>query len=64
VLELARRIRLGVDVGDLLQLERALEGDGVVDAAPEEERMPAQREVGGPVGDRALALERARDQGG
>jgi len=33
VLHLARRVAFGVDVGDLLQLEGALESDGVVDAA-------------------------------
>ena len=40
---LAGRVALGVDVGDLLQLERALERDRVVDAAPQVE------EVRGPV---------------
>ena len=35
VLHLAGRIALGVDVRDLLQLERALERDRVVDPAPE-----------------------------
>ena len=35
----AGRVRLGVDVGDLLQLERTFEGNGVVQAAAEEERV-------------------------
>jgi len=39
VLHLARRIALGVDVGDLLQLERALERDRVVDAAADVEEV-------------------------
>ena len=39
VLHLAGGIALGVDVGDLLQLERALEGDGVVDAAAQVEEV-------------------------
>ena len=43
VLHLAGRVALGVDVGDLLELERAFEGDRVVDAAAEVE------EVLGPV---------------
>ena len=48
VLELARGIGLGVDVGDLLQLERAFERDRVVDAAPEEQRVLALGEALGP----------------
>ena len=39
MLHLAGGVALGVDVGDLLELERALEGDGVVDAAAEEEEI-------------------------
>ena len=39
VLHLSGGVALGVDVGDLLELERALEGDGVVDAAAEEEEV-------------------------
>src|SRR3954447_23356372 len=35
VLHLARRVALGVDVRDLLQLQRSLEGDGIVDPPPE-----------------------------
>ena len=37
VLELSGGIRLGVDVGDLLELERGFKRDGVVDVAPDEE---------------------------
>src|SRR5213595_292607 len=41
VLHLARRVRLGRDVRDLLQLQRALERDRKADKAPEveEERL-------------------------
>ena len=39
VLHLPRRVALGVDVGDLLELEGALEGDRVVDAAAQEEEV-------------------------
>ena len=39
VLHLAGGVAFGVDVGDLLELERAFEGDGVVDAAAEEEEV-------------------------
>ena len=35
VLHLAGRVAFGVDVGNLLQLERAFVGDGHVDAAPQ-----------------------------
>ena len=39
VLHLAGGVAFGVDVADLLELERAFEGDGVVDAAAEEEEV-------------------------
>ncbi len=39
VLHLAGGVAFGVDVGDLLELECAFEGDGVVDAAAEEEEV-------------------------
>src|ERR1700739_3876382 len=39
VFHLAGGVAFGVDVGDLLELERAFEGDGVVDAAAEEEEV-------------------------
>ena len=39
MLHLAGGVAFGVDVGDLLELERAFEGDGVVDAAAEEEEV-------------------------
>ena len=42
VLHLAGRIALGVDVGDLLQLQRAFERDRVVDAAAEVEEVAAR----------------------
>ena len=39
MLHLAGRIPLGVDVGDLLQLQRAFQRDRIVNAAPEEEEI-------------------------
>ena len=39
VLHLSGGVAFGVDVADLLELERALERDGVVDAAAEEEEV-------------------------
>ena len=39
VLHLTGGVAFGVDVGDLLELEGAFEGDGVVDAAAEEEEV-------------------------
>ena len=45
VLELARRVGLGVDVADLLELQRAFERDRVVQAAAEEERVLLAREA-------------------
>ena len=41
VLHLAGRVAFGVDVGDFLELEGSFEGDGVVDAAAEEEEVTA-----------------------
>ena len=39
VLHLARRITFGVNVGDFLELERAFERDGIVNAASEEKEV-------------------------
>ena len=39
VLHFAGGVAFGVDVGDFLELERAFEGDGVMDAAAEEEEV-------------------------
>jgi hypothetical protein len=39
VLHFAGGIAFGVNVGNLLELERAFEGDGVVDAASEEKEV-------------------------
>ena len=50
VLHLAGGVAFGVDVGDLLELERAFEGDGVVDAAAEEEEVVGVGEVAGEFG--------------
>src|SRR6185295_10553900 len=56
VLELSRRVGLGVDVRDFLQLERAFERDGVVQPAPEEQSVLLLGEALGPGDD--LRLER------
>ena len=48
VLHLARGVALGVDVGDLLELERAFEGDRVVDAAPQVEEVLAPGSTSAP----------------
>jgi hypothetical protein len=56
VLELARGVGLGVDVRDLLQLQRALERDRIVQPAPEEQRVLLLREALRPGDD--LGLER------
>src|SRR5579875_3547989 len=39
VLQLAPRISLGVNVGDLLELKRPLEGRRIADAAPNEQQV-------------------------
>jgi len=39
VLHLAGGVAFGVNVGDLFQLERALERDGVLDPAPQEQEI-------------------------
>ena len=62
VLHLAGRVALGVDVRDLLQLQRAFERDRIVDAAPEIEKVAALVEpLRDLLGDR-LALERLLEQ--
>jgi hypothetical protein len=47
VLHLAGGVAFGVDVGDFLELERAFEGDGEVDAAAEVEEVAGGGEAGG-----------------
>jgi hypothetical protein len=47
VLHLAGGVVFGVDVEDLLELECAFEGDGVVDAAAEEEEVAGGVEEAG-----------------
>jgi hypothetical protein len=39
MLQLARRIRLGVDVGDFLELQRAFQRDRIVQPTAEEQRV-------------------------
>ena len=49
VLHLAGGVAFGVDVGDLLELERAFEGDRVVDASAEEKEVIGTVEEAGEV---------------
>ena len=63
VLELARRIRLGVDVRDFLELERAFERDRIVQPAAEEKRVFLARELLGPRDDLRLQREHAVERG-
>ena len=58
MLHLAGRIALGVDVRDLLQLERALERDRVVHAAAEEQEVRALVEALRDVLDLRLGAQR------
>ncbi|MPM15727.1 hypothetical protein SDC9_62099 [bioreactor metagenome] len=57
VLELAGGEALGVQVGDLLELEGALEGDRVADVAAEEEHRGLVDESGGEVEDRGGVVQ-------
>ena len=58
MLQLAGRIGLGVDVGNLLEFQRALERDRIVQSAPQEQGVFLLGEARGP-GDQ-LRLERKR----
>ena len=46
-----------MDVADLFELERALQGDGVMDAPPQKERMRFVDEAFGPVGKGGLGSQ-------
>ena len=59
VLHLSGGVALGVDVADLLELESALEGDGVVDAAAQEEEVVGGVEDLGKL--RALGIYRTQN---
>ena len=59
VLHLAGGVAFGVDVGDLLELERAFEGDGVVDAAAEEEEVVGAGSTSWPAASHWASPERA-----
>ena len=59
VFHLSGGVALGVDVADLLELERSLEGDGVVDAAAEEEEVVGGVEDAGE--NCALVVDGAQD---
>ncbi len=62
VLHLPRGIPLGVDVGDLLQLERALERDGIVDAPPEVQKITSLIEPLRDLLGERIALERLLEE--
>ena len=62
VLHLAGRIALGVDVGDLLQLQRPFERDRIVDAAPEVEKVAPLIEPPRDLLGQRLALQRLLEQ--
>ena len=64
MLHLAGRVRLGVDVADLLELERALHGHRHADAAAEEQRASRRDERRGSVLDVAqVGQDRLDDVG-
>ena len=58
VLQLAGRIRLRVDVGNLFEFERAFERDGIVRAAPEKQRVLFVGKLLGDVLNQRLERER------
>ena len=62
VLHLAGGIALGVDVGDFLQLQRALERDRIVDAAAEIQEVGARVEAGRDLFDLRRQLQRLLEQ--
>ena len=57
VLHFAGRIAFGVDVGNFLQLQRAFERDGVVDAAAEIEKIGVAEKLPRELFDFRVALE-------
>jgi len=57
VFELARRIGFGMDVGDLLELERAFHRDGVVHAATQEQRVVLVGKLFGELGDDGFQIQ-------
>ena len=63
MLHLAGGVALGVDVGDLLELERALERDRVVQAAAQEQRVLLLREALRPADDVRLEREHRAERG-
>ena len=63
VLELACGEALGVDVGELLELERALERNGIADVAAEEQDRSRPGELGGELTDLVTLIEHPLDAG-
>ena len=64
VFHLPGRVAFGVDVADLFELERAFEGDGVVDATAEIEEVGGLEELVGQLLVFAVAVEDAAGQVG
>src|SRR6266849_3222707 len=62
MLHLATGVALGVDVGDLLELERAFEGDRKLEPAPEIEDVTRAGELAGDRRNLAVELERLLDE--
>src|SRR2546425_7898322 len=62
MLHLAADVAFGVDVGDLLELERALEGDRKLEPAAEIEEVARAGELAGDPRDLTIELERLLDQ--
>ena len=62
VLEFAGRVGFGVDVGDFLELQRAFQGDRVMPAAAEEQRVLLVGEALGPGLDLGFELEHLVDR--
>src|SRR5499427_540804 len=64
VLHLAGGVAFRVDVGDLLELERSLEGDRILQPAAEEEEVTVGSKLGGESGHRPPGLECLRHEAG
>ena len=62
MLQFARGVRLGMDVGDLLELQRALHRDRVLHAAAEEQRVMLVDEMLGQAFNGAIQRQHLLDQ--
>ncbi len=61
MLHFARWIAFGVDIGNLLEFERAFQGDGIIDAAAEIEKIMAVHELARELFDFIFDLQRLFD---